>query len=78
LINNYFLTSKFSRTVIPKIIKYIVGLAVVDMNNDLERSRDIDRGDKSDESPKSGYSCETCNQSFSSRQELKEHSSTQH
>jgi hypothetical protein len=50
----------------------------LERSDDLERSRDVDRGDKSDESPKSGYSCETCNQSFSSRQELKEHSSTQH
>ena len=41
-------------------------------------SRDLDKGEKSDELPKSSYSCENCGQSFNSRQELKEHSSTQH
>ena len=41
-------------------------------------SRNLDKGEKSDEAPESSYSCETCNQSFNTRQELKEHSSTQH
>jgi hypothetical protein len=41
-------------------------------------SRNLDKGEKSEESPKSSYACETCNQSFNTRQELKEHSSTQH
>jgi hypothetical protein len=54
------------------------------MFNDLERSRetersvDINRGDNSAESIKSSFSCETCNQSFNSKLELKEHDSTQH
>lgn len=52
------------------------------MVNDLERSRDterssnLNRGDDSDESI-SSYSCETCNQSFNSKHDLKKHSSTQ-
>jgi hypothetical protein len=44
-------------------------------------SRNIDSGEKSDESGtnvKSSFSCENCGQSFNSRQELKEHSSSQH
>lgn len=44
-------------------------------------SRDIDSGKRSDESStnaKSSFSCENCGQSFNSRQEFKEHSSSQH
>jgi hypothetical protein len=44
-------------------------------------SRDIDIGERSDESStntNSTFSCENCGQTFNSRQELKEHSSSQH
>ena len=44
-------------------------------------NRSIDSGEKSDESStnvNSSFSCKDCGQTFNSRQELKEHSSTQH
>ena len=44
-------------------------------------NRDIDSGKNSDESStdvEASFSCENCDQSFNSRQELKEHSSSQH
>jgi hypothetical protein len=44
-------------------------------------NRDIDSGKNSDESStdvEASFSCENCGQSFNSRQELKEHSSSQH
>ncbi|MGB9168130.1 MAG: hypothetical protein WCB31_04295 [Nitrososphaeraceae archaeon] len=44
-------------------------------------NRDIDNGKNSDESStdvEASFSCENCGQSFNSRQELKEHSSSQH
>jgi hypothetical protein len=51
----------------------------LERSTDTERSSDLNRGDDSDESIKSSsYSCETCNQSFNSKQELKKHSSSQH
>jgi hypothetical protein len=50
----------------------------LERSDDVEKSRDLDKGEKSYGSSKSSYSCATCSQSFNSRQELKEHSSTQH
>lgn len=44
-------------------------------------NRDIDSGKNSDESStdvEASFSCENCGQSFNSREELKEHSSSQH
>jgi hypothetical protein len=44
-------------------------------------NRDIDSGKNSDESStdvEASFSCENCGKSFNSRQELKEHSSSQH
>lgn len=44
-------------------------------------NRNIDSGKNSDESStdvEASFSCENCGQSFNSRQELKEHSSSQH
>ena len=44
-------------------------------------SRDIYSGEKSDETGakvNSSFSCENCGQTFNSRQDLKQHSSTAH
>jgi hypothetical protein len=44
-------------------------------------SRDLDRGEKSNEAGtdvNASFSCENCGEKFNSRQELKEHSSSQH
>lgn len=41
----------------------------------------LDRGDKSDESSsnvEASFSCDKCNQTFNSRQDLKEHNATTH
>ena len=49
--------------------------------NQNELNRNIDSGEKSDESSTnvaSSFTCERCNTKFTSRQELKEHSSSQH
>ena len=49
--------------------------------NRNELNRNIDSGEKSDESSTnvaSSFTCERCNTKFTSRQELKEHSSSQH
>jgi len=46
------------------------------MSND-----NLDRGDKSDESSsnvQASFSCDKCNQTFNSRQKLKEHNATAH
>ena len=46
------------------------------MSND-----NLDRGDKSDESSsnvQASFSCDKCNQTINSRQELKEHNATAH
>ncbi|HET8793585.1 MAG TPA: hypothetical protein VFM31_07315 [Nitrososphaeraceae archaeon] len=50
----------------------------LERSTNTERSSELNRGDDSDESIKSSYSCETCNQSFNSKLELKKHSSSQH
>ncbi len=50
-------------------------------NQEKELNRNIDSGEKSDESSTnvaSSFSCEKCNTKFTSRQELKEHFSSQH
>jgi hypothetical protein len=50
-------------------------------NQEKELNRNIDSGEKSDESSTnvaSSFSCERCNTKFTSRQELKEHFSSQH
>jgi hypothetical protein len=50
-------------------------------NRGNELNRNIDRGEKSDESTTnvaSSFTCEKCNTKFTSRQELKEHFSSQH
>jgi hypothetical protein len=50
-------------------------------NQEKELNRNIDSGEKSDESStnvESSFSCEKCNTKFTSRQELKEHFSSQH
>ena len=50
-------------------------------NRGNELHRNIDSGKKSDESSTnvtSSFTCERCNTKFTSRQELKEHSSSQH
>ena len=51
-------------------------------NRGKELNRNIDSGEKSDESStnvaSSSFTCERCNTKFTSRQELKEHSSSQH
>ena len=50
-------------------------------NRGKELNRNIDSGEKSDESSTnidSSFTCERCNTKFTSRQELKEHSSSQH
>jgi hypothetical protein len=50
-------------------------------NQDKQVSRNIDSGSKSDESStnvNSSFTCEKCSTKFSSRQELKEHFSSQH
>ena len=50
-------------------------------NRGNELNRNIDSGEKSDESSTnvaSSFTCERCNTKFTSRQELKEHSSSQH
>ena len=44
-------------------------------------NNNIDRGDKSDESSsnlQASFSCDKCDQTFGSRQELKEHTATSH
>ncbi len=49
--------------------------------NRNELNRNIDSGEKSDESSAnvaSSFTCERCNTKYTSRQELKEHSSSQH
>ncbi len=49
--------------------------------NRNELNKNIDSGEKSDESSTnvaSSFTCERCNTKFTSRQELKEHSSSQH
>ncbi|MCJ7636265.1 MAG: hypothetical protein MUO21_02115 [Nitrososphaeraceae archaeon] len=50
-------------------------------NQEKELNRNIDSGEKSDETSTnvdSSFSCEKCNTKFTSRQELKEHFSSQH
>jgi hypothetical protein len=50
-------------------------------NQEKELNRNIDRGEKSDESSTnvgSSFTCDKCNTKFTSRQELKEHFSSQH
>jgi hypothetical protein len=50
-------------------------------NQEKEVNRNIDRGEKSDESSTnvgSSFTCDKCNTKFTSRQELKEHFSSQH
>ncbi len=50
-------------------------------NEGKELNRNIDSGEKSDETSTnvdSSFSCEKCNTKFTSRQELKEHFSSQH
>jgi hypothetical protein len=50
-------------------------------NQGKELNRNIDSGEKSDETSTnvdSSFSCEKCNTKFTSRQELKEHFSSQH
>jgi Zinc-finger of C2H2 type len=50
-------------------------------NRGKELNRNIDSGEKSDESSTniaSSFTCERCNTKFTSRQELKEHFSSQH
>lgn len=50
-------------------------------NQEKELNRNTDRGDKSDENSTnvdSSFTCEKCNTKFTSRQELKEHFSSQH
>jgi hypothetical protein len=49
-------------------------------NREKELNRNIDSGEKSDESSNiaSSFTCEKCNTKFTSRQELKEHFSSQH
>ena len=50
-------------------------------NQEKELNRNIDRGEKSDESATnvdSSFTCDKCNTKFTSRQELKEHFSSQH
>ena len=50
-------------------------------NRGNELRRNIDSGEKSDENSTnvaSSFTCERCNTKFTSRQELKEHSSSQH
>ena len=50
-------------------------------NQGRELNRNIDSGEKSDETSTnvdSSFSCEKCNTKFTSRQELKEHFSSQH
>lgn len=50
-------------------------------NQEKELNRNIDSGEKSDETSTnvdSSFSCEKCNTKFTNRQELKEHFSSQH
>ena len=50
-------------------------------NQGKELNRNIDSGEKSDETSTnvdSSFSCEKCNTKFTNRQELKEHFSSQH
>ena len=50
-------------------------------NQEKELNRNTDRGDKSDENSTnvdSSFTCEKCNTKFTSRQDLKEHFSSQH
>jgi hypothetical protein len=50
-------------------------------NQEKELNRNIDSGEKSDESStnvSSSFTCDKCNTKFTSRQELKEHFSSQH
>ena len=50
-------------------------------NQEKQLNRNIDSGEKSDESSTnvdSSFTCEKCNTKFTSRQELKEHFSSQH
>ena len=50
-------------------------------NQEKELNRNIDSGDKSDENSTnvdSSFTCEKCNTKFTTRQELKEHFSSQH
>ena len=47
----------------------------------MKLNRNIDSGKKSDETSTnvgSSFTCEKCNTKFTSRQELKEHSASQH
>jgi hypothetical protein len=51
------------------------------VNQSRQNSFEVDSGRNSDENltnVKATFSCETCGQTFDSRQDLKEHSSTTH